>query len=73
VLFPDIAECEAQGFNLDEARVAASEALEQCRKANGAKLPQPRDLSDIERDEEWLSRHGVDLSKAIVTMVSLYS
>jgi predicted RNase H-like HicB family nuclease len=71
VLFPDIAGCEAQGFNLDEARMAAVHALDERLKENGAGLQQPRDLSAIERDQEWLSRHGIDLSKAIVTMVSL--
>lgn len=71
VLFPDIAECEARGFNLDEARMAAVHALDKRLKENGSGLRQPRDLSEIERDDEWLSRNGVDLSKAIVTMVSL--
>jgi predicted RNase H-like HicB family nuclease len=71
VLFPDIAGCEALGFNLDEARMAAVHALDKRLKENGAGLQRPRGLSDIERDEEWLSRNGVDLSKAIVTMVSL--
>ena len=71
VLFPDIAECEARGFNLDDARMAAVAVLDKHLKDDGTRLGRPRDLSDIERDEEWLSRNGVDLSKAIVTMVSL--
>ena len=71
VLFPDIAECEAWGFNLDEARVAAVTALDKCLKNGSNGLPQPRDLAEIERDNDWLSRNGIDLSKAIVTMVSL--
>lgn len=71
VLFPDVAECEARGFNLDEARMAAVAALDQCVRENGNGLPPPRHLAEIERDGEWLSRNGIDLSKAIVTMVSL--
>jgi hypothetical protein len=34
-------------------------------------LRPPRDLVEIERDEEWLSRNNIDLSDAIVTMISL--
>jgi hypothetical protein len=34
-------------------------------------LRPPRDLIEIERDEEWLSRHNIDLREAIVTMISL--
>ena len=73
VLFPDIAECEARGVNLDAARMAAIDALDKRLKENGTGLRQPRDLADIERDEAWLSQNGVDFSKAIVTMVSLIS
>jgi len=73
VLFPDIAECETRGTDLDEARLAAVAALDKHLKDDGTRLGQPRDLVDIEHDEAWLSQHGVDLSKAIVTMVSLTS
>lgn len=73
VLFPDIAECEARGTDLDAARIAAIDALDKRLKEIGARLPQPRDLADIERDDAWLSQNGVDVSKAIVTMVSLIS
>jgi hypothetical protein len=53
--------------------MAAVAVLDKHLKDDGTRLGRPRDLSDIERDEDWLSQHGVDLSKAIVTMVSLVS
>jgi len=34
-------------------------------------LRPPRDLTEIERYNEWLSRNNVNLSEAIVTMISL--
>jgi hypothetical protein len=39
---------------------------------NGHLSSHPRDLAEIERDEEWLTRNNVDLHEAIVTMISLH-
>jgi hypothetical protein len=69
VVFPDVPGCEANGSSIDDARAAAVQQLYQY--ANGADAPGLRDLSDIERDTEWLSRNGIDLSKAIVTIIPL--
>lgn len=71
VLFPDMPECQAHGYTVDEAALAASTALSRCLAENGHLPPLPRDLAEIERDEEWLSRNNVDLHEVIVTMVSL--
>jgi predicted RNase H-like HicB family nuclease len=70
VLFPDLPECKAHGYTVDEAVIAAITASSQCMSKNGEAPRPPRDLSDIERDEDWLTRHHVDLSQAIVTMIS---
>jgi predicted RNase H-like HicB family nuclease len=70
VLFPDLPECEAHGYTVDDATFAATTALSRCIAGNGKALRPPRDLSDIERDEKWLAQHQVDLSQAIVTMIS---
>jgi hypothetical protein len=66
-LFPDVPECEARGVGLENAKVAAAAELTRRIQANGA--PHPRDLTAIERDYEWLSRNGVDLTKAVVTII----
>jgi len=71
VLFPDVPECQAHGYTVDDATFAATTALSRCLAENGHLPPLPRDLAEIERDEEWLSRNNVDLHEAIVTMVSL--
>ena len=71
VVFPDVPECQARGYTVDDATFAATTALSRCLGENGASPPRPRDLAEIERDEEWLSRNNVDLHEAIVTMISL--
>ena len=71
VLFPDVPECQAHGYTVDDATFAATTALSRCLAENGHLPPLPRDLAEIERDAEWLSRNNVDLHEAIVTMVSL--
>ena len=71
VVFPDIPECRARGYTVDDATFAATTALSRCAAEHGVSLRPPRDLTEIERDEEWLSRNKVDLSEAIVTMISL--
>ena len=71
VLFPDIPQCEAEASDMDDARLAAVDALSRFIETEDARLPLPRDLSAIERDEDWMSRNGVDLSSAIVTMISI--
>lgn len=71
VLFPDVPECRAHGYTVDDATFAATTALSRCLAENGHLPSLPRDLAEIERDEEWLSRNNVDLHEAIVTMISL--
>jgi predicted RNase H-like HicB family nuclease len=71
VVFPDLPECEAHGYTVDDATFAATSALSRCVAESGVSLRSPRDLSEIERDEDWLSRNNIDLSQAIVTMISL--
>lgn len=71
VLFPDLPGCEAQGYTLEDAGYAAVTALGRCAERNGAELASPRDLAEIAADTEWLSRHGVQLAKAVVSMVPL--
>jgi predicted RNase H-like HicB family nuclease len=70
VVFPDVPECEAHGYTVDDATHAATTVLSRCLAENGHLPPLPRDLAEIERDEEWLSRHNIDLREAIVTMIS---
>ena len=71
VLFPDVPECQAYGYTVDDATLAATTALSRCLAENGHLSPLPRDLAEIERDEAWLSRNNVDLHEAIVTMIPL--
>ena len=70
-LFPDIPDCEAHGADLDQVKFAAANELTQRIHMNGFKAPPPRDLSEIERDHDWLSRNNVDLATAVVTMIPL--
>ena len=72
VVFPDVPGCEAHGYTVDDAAIAATTALSRCLSENGHLPPLPRDLAEIERDEEWLSRNNIDLHAAIVTMVSMH-
>jgi hypothetical protein len=51
------------------AKKAAAASLYQYARSSGAALPLPRTLIEIERDEEWLIRNGVDFQKAIITIV----
>jgi predicted RNase H-like HicB family nuclease len=71
VVFPDLPECQARGYSVDDATFAATTALSRCLAENGVSPPLPRDLAEIERDEEWLSRNNIDLHEAIVTMISV--
>lgn len=73
VVFPDIAGCEACGSTIHEAACAAAAALERCAESKGPILPLPRSLSEIKHDQEWLSRNGIALTEAIVTMIPLWS
>ena len=70
-LFPDVPECEAHGFTINDATFAAANELTRCIQATGAEAPRPRNLSEIECDEDWLLRNCIDFSKAVVTMVPL--
>ena len=70
-LFSDIPDCEARGADLDQVKFAAVVELTQRIHMNGSKPPPPRDLSEIERDHDWLSRNNVDLATAVVTMIPL--
>jgi predicted RNase H-like HicB family nuclease len=71
VQFPDVPWCEAYGFTVCDATFAASTALAKCAEENGDELPPPRDLAAIERDDSWRSRHDIDLSNAVVTLIPL--
>jgi hypothetical protein len=70
-LLPDIPDCEVRGGDLDQVTLAAANELTQRIHMNGSKPPPPRDLSEIERDHDWLSRNNVDLATAVVTMIPL--
>jgi predicted RNase H-like HicB family nuclease len=70
VVFPDAPGCAAKGFNLHDAQYAAASALSQCLRANGTP-PLPMDLAAVEQCDEWLEQNGVDLSKAVVSMISV--
>ena len=71
VVFPDVPPCEARGHSLQEAKFAGVNELARHFQAKGGMLPAPRDLADIERDEAWLSRNEVVLSKVVITMIAL--
>lgn len=71
VLFPDIPDCDVHGAKLEQVKFAAAHELAQRIHMTGSKAPQPRDLSEIERDHDWMSRNGVDLATAVVTMIPL--
>ena len=65
VLFPDFPECEARGFTVRDAGAVAESALARAAQASGA-LPSARDLGEIKRDREWLTRHGIDFTEPVV-------
>ena len=70
VVFPDVPGCEAKGFSLDNAQVVAASALSQHIRQNGTP-PLPMDLAAVEKNDEWLKQNDVDLSKAVVSMISV--
>ena len=70
VVFPDVPGCEAKGFTLDDAKFAAVSVLVQSIRQCGSP-PHPMNLEAVQRNEEWLSQHHIDLSKAIVSMIPL--
>jgi predicted RNase H-like HicB family nuclease len=70
VVFPDVPGCEAKGFTLDDAKFAAVSALVQCIRENGSPL-HPINLEAVQRNEEWLSQHHIDLSRAVISMIPL--
>jgi predicted RNase H-like HicB family nuclease len=70
-LFPDLPNCEARGYTLEDASHAAATALKQCADQNGGALAPPRDLTEISADEDWLSRNDVQFKNVVVTMVPL--
>lgn len=70
VVFPDVPGCEAKGFSLDDAQVAAASTLSQRLRENGTPPPLPMDLTTVEKSQEWLEQNRVDLSKAVVSMIS---
>jgi hypothetical protein len=72
VLFPDVAECEARGFTVQDATYAAATALARCASANGDNFPTPRSLIQIESDREWFKANGVAMKEAVVTLVPLW-
>ena len=70
VVFPDVPGCEAKGFSLEDAQLAAASALSHSLRANGTPRL-PMDLAAVEQRDEWLQQNRVDLSKAVVSMISV--
>ena len=68
-LFPDVPECNAYGYGVLGTKQAAATSLNQHAKASSGALPLPRTLEEIQQDEAWLIRNGVNFAKAIVTIV----
>ena len=71
VVFPDVPGCEARGFTLDDAQYAAASTLSRCLQENGTRPPMPMDMAAVKKSDEWLKQNRVDLSKAVVSMISL--
>jgi hypothetical protein len=71
LVFPDVPGCEAKGFTLHDAQFAAVTALSQCLRENGTEPPWPMGLAAVEQCDEWLEQNHVDLSKAVVSMISV--
>ena len=69
-VFPDLPDCEARGFSVEDVKFAAESAVRKYVHDNRLP-PSPIDMSAIERDRDWLTRNNVDLSKAVVTMIQL--
>ena len=70
VVFPDVPGCEAKGFSLHDAQFAAASTLSNCLRDNGTP-PLPMDMAAVEKSDEWLKQNRVDLSKAVVSMISV--
>jgi len=68
-LIPDVPGCQAEGYGVFRTKKAAAISLAQYARSAANALPAPRSLSEIERDEQWLIRNGVDFQRAIVTLV----
>jgi predicted RNase H-like HicB family nuclease len=71
VVFPDVPGCEARGFSLHDAQYAASSALSQCLREKGTPLPAPMSMAAVAGCTEWQEKNHVDLSKAVVSVISL--
>jgi hypothetical protein len=72
VVFPDAPGCEVKCFSLDDVNFAsaAASALSQCLREAGTP-PLPMGMAVVEKCEEWLEQDHVNLSKAVVTTISL--
>jgi hypothetical protein len=69
-VFPDAPGCAAKGFSLHDAQSAAASALSQHLQANRTP-PSPMDLAAVEKNDVWLKQNHVDLSKAVVSIISV--
>jgi predicted RNase H-like HicB family nuclease len=69
VLFPDLPDCKAYGFTLQDAAYAAASALARCAEQKGALLTRPRSVAEISEDRDWLAQQGVQLEKTIITII----
>lgn len=71
-LFPDIPDCEVEGDSLDATVLRAAGALTECVQSRyGDGPPSPRELIEIKADDQWVSSHAIDWTKAVVTLVPL--
>jgi predicted RNase H-like HicB family nuclease len=71
VLFPDAPGCETKGFTLDDAKFAAVGALVEWMRDNGPLPLHPMDMDAVQHSGKWISRHNIDLSKTVVSMIPL--
>jgi predicted RNase H-like HicB family nuclease len=71
VQFPDLPDCDAYGFTIDDATRAATMALAARASNDSAELPSPRDLTEVQRDERWIFRNDVDLSTSVIVLIPL--
>jgi hypothetical protein len=71
VVFPDVPDCEAKGFNLDDVQIAAASVLSRHLRESARPVPVPMDMKAVAERNEWLERNHVDLSKAVVAMISV--
>ena len=70
VVFPDVPDCQAKGFALNDATHAARSALGRCISERGSP-PSPMDMESVRRNKEWLELQHIDLAKAVVTMIDV--